>query len=85
MRRPDHHRPPSHVVRSHARVDVLAVPLLRAAPAKDAHRLRRFREPLLGRTPDFSDFGLLFVMALVGWAVAFAFFAGIRRRVVHYL
>lgn len=49
------------------------------------HMLVVTRDPLLGRTPDFSSFAVLLVLAIVGWAAAFAFFAAVRRRVVHYL
>lgn len=49
------------------------------------HMLAVTRAPLLGRTPNFESFGVLIVLAIVGWAISFAIFAGVRRRVVHYL
>lgn len=49
------------------------------------HMLAVTRDPLLGRTPHFESFGVLIVLAIVGWAAAFGFFAAVRRRVVHYL
>ena len=49
------------------------------------HMLQVTREPLLGRTPPLASFEVLFALMIVGWVAAFAIFAGIRRRVVHYL
>lgn len=49
------------------------------------HMLVVTRAPLMGRDPNFASFGVLIVLAIVGWAAAFAIFAGVRRRVVHYL
>jgi ABC-type polysaccharide/polyol phosphate export permease len=49
------------------------------------HMLSVTRDPLLGRTPHFESFGVLIVMAVLGWIAAFLIFAGVRRRVVHYL
>ncbi len=49
------------------------------------HMLAVTRDPLMGRTPHLNSFIVLIVMAVVGWLAAFAFFAGVRRRVVHYL
>ena len=49
------------------------------------HMLIVCREPLLGRTPNFESFGVLIVLAIVGWVAAFALFSAVRRRVVHYL
>ncbi len=49
------------------------------------HMLQVTREPLLGRAPPLASFGVLLVLAVVGWAVTFGFFAAVRRRVVHYL
>jgi ABC-type polysaccharide/polyol phosphate export permease len=49
------------------------------------HMLAVTRDPLMGRTPHFESFGVLLVLALVGWTAAFLIFAAVRRRVVHYL
>ncbi|CAN5250682.1 ABC transporter permease [soil metagenome] len=49
------------------------------------HMLTAVRDPLMGRTPHFGSFGVLVVMAVLGWIAAFLIFASVRRRVVHYL
>lgn len=49
------------------------------------HMLLVTREPLLGRGMPFGSLGVLVILALVGWTIAFSVFAAVRRRVVHYL
>lgn len=43
------------------------------------------RSPLLGEAMNGKTWPLLGVMAVLGWFVTFAVFAGTRRRIVHYL
>jgi ABC-type polysaccharide/polyol phosphate export permease len=49
------------------------------------HMLDAIRAPLLGATPAALTYEVLVVMAVLGWAGAFAAFAMTRRRIVHYL
>jgi ABC-type polysaccharide/polyol phosphate export permease len=43
------------------------------------------RRPLLGGPVQAISYIVLILVAVVGWALAFALFARTRRRVVHYL
>lgn len=47
--------------------------------------LEAVRAPLMGIHPAPHTYGILALMAIVGWAVTFCLFAGTRRRIVHYL
>jgi len=49
------------------------------------HLLQAVRAPLLGQTVEEHTYGVLVIMAVVGWAFTFAVFALTRRRIVHYL
>lgn len=49
------------------------------------HMLHAVRAPLMGEAVDPLTYGVLAIMALVGWAVTFSCFATTRRRIVHYL
>lgn len=49
------------------------------------HLLEIVRAPLLGQAVDPTSYAVAGVMAVLGWAVAFAVFARTRRRIVHYL
>jgi ABC-type polysaccharide/polyol phosphate export permease len=49
------------------------------------HMLEVTRRPLLGEPVNPQSYVILIIMAVVGWAIAFALFARTRRRVVHYL
>ncbi|HEX5377397.1 MAG TPA: ABC transporter permease [Phenylobacterium sp.] len=49
------------------------------------HMLDSIRGPLLGVAPDPLSYGVLAVMAVLGWAATFTAFALTRRRIVHYL
>ena len=49
------------------------------------HILSVTRDPLLGQSPHLPSFAVLIVLAIVGWAAAFSYFAVVRRRLVHYL
>jgi ABC-type polysaccharide/polyol phosphate export permease len=49
------------------------------------HMLEVTRRPLLGEPVQAISYIVLILMAVVGWALAFALFARTRRRVVHYL
>jgi ABC-type polysaccharide/polyol phosphate export permease len=49
------------------------------------HLLTVVRAPLLGQEVAPLTYGVLVAAAVLGWAVTFATFANIRRRIVHYL
>ncbi|MBI1198280.1 MAG: ABC transporter permease [Phenylobacterium sp.] len=49
------------------------------------HLLTAVRSPLLGQTVPEHTYGVLALMALLGWLFTFSLFARTRRRIVHYL
>jgi len=49
------------------------------------HMLEAVRAPLMGAHPAPHTYGVLALMALVGWGLTFSVFAATRRRIVHYL
>ena len=49
------------------------------------HILALLRDPLLGRTPTLNDWLVVLGITIVGWAVAFLFFARFRARIVYWL
>ena len=49
------------------------------------HIIALVREPLLGGTPTLTDWLVVLVIAVLGWAGAFVFFAKFRARIVYWL
>jgi ABC-type polysaccharide/polyol phosphate export permease len=49
------------------------------------HLVTGVRAPLLGQTTPPHTYGVLVIMAVLGWLFTFALFARTRRRIVHYL
>lgn len=49
------------------------------------HMLEAVRNPLIGLPVPLHSLAYLAIMMAVGWIVAFLVYAGVRRRVVHYL
>jgi lipopolysaccharide transport system permease protein len=49
------------------------------------HMLEVTRNPLIGLPAPMHSFMVLGIMGLIGWAVTFAVYGAVRRRIVHYL
>lgn len=49
------------------------------------HMLEALRNPLIGQPVPLHSLAYLAIMVVAGWIVAFLVYAGVRRRVVHYL
>lgn len=49
------------------------------------HILSLLRDPLLGHAPSLTSWVVVLVMAVVGWAGTFVFFARFRARIIYWL
>lgn len=49
------------------------------------HMIEVARAPLLGRVPTLEDYGVVALITILGWAVAFAFFRKFRRRIAYWV
>ena len=49
------------------------------------HLIEVMRAPMLGRCPKLSSYAITIGGAVVGWIVAFVFFAHFRRRIAYWL
>jgi ABC-type polysaccharide/polyol phosphate export permease len=49
------------------------------------HMLEAVRAPLLGKAIEPHTYGVLAMMAVLGWALTFSVFSMTRRRIVHFL
>jgi ABC-2 type transport system permease protein/lipopolysaccharide transport system permease protein len=49
------------------------------------HIVALLREPLLGGMPTLNDWLVVLMLAIVGWAGTFLFFARFRARIVYWL